>query len=133
VNQREIALAHVIKGVQLKYTLDGTDPDSSQHPLEYHAPFNIDSSCTLTVKAYKKGWGNSRVVQADFRKAGIPIMNTLLLSPPDPKYSLRADKILFDLDPGDARDFGTKWLGYQKNNAIVVADLGSEKKSASCR
>lgn len=117
-----ISLKHVIKGVELKYTLDGKEPDSSSSL--YTAPFWIDSSFKLTVKAFKKGWLPSKPVNSQYFKAGIPISKASLLTPPDPKYALHADKILIDLDAGDPGDFGTRALGYQKNDAIVVLDMG---------
>jgi len=117
-----ISLKHVIKGVELKYSLDGKEPDSSS--LLYSAPFFVDSSFKLTVKAFKKGWTASKSVNSQYFKAGIPIVKANLLTPPDPKYALNADKILIDLDAGDPGDFGTRALGYQKNDAVVVLDLG---------
>ena len=117
-----ISLKHVINGVELKYTLDGKEPDSSSSL--YKAPFWIDSSFKLAVKAFKKGWLPSKPVNSQYFKAGIPISKASLLTPPDPKYALHADKILIDLDAGDPGDFGTRALGYQKNDAIVVLDMG---------
>lgn len=117
-----ISLKHVINGVELKYTLDGKEPDSSSSL--YTAPFWIDSSFKLAVKAFKKGWLPSKPVNSQYFKAGIPISKASLLTPPDPKYALHADKILIDLDAGDPGDFGTRALGYQKNDAIVVLDMG---------
>ncbi len=117
-----ISLKHVIKDVELKYTLDGKEPDSSSSL--YRAPFWVDTSFKLTVKAFKKGWTASKPVSSQYFKAGIPIVTSTLLSPPDPKYALHGDKILIDLDAGDPGDFGTRALGYQKNDAVVVLDMG---------
>lgn len=121
-NRVNISLKHVIKGVELKYTLDGKEPDSSS--TLYQGPFWVDSSFKLTVKAFKKGWTASKPVSSQYFKAGIPIVSSTLLTPPDPKYALHADKILIDLDAGDPGDFGTRALGYQKNDAVVVLDMG---------
>ena len=121
-DKQHIALKHVIKDVSLHYTLDGTEPDSSSKL--YQKTITVDSSCKLTVKAYKKGWLPSKPVSSQYFKAGIPIVSSKLLTAPDPKYALNADKILIDLDAGDPGDFGTRALGYQKNDAVVVLDLG---------
>lgn len=117
-----IVLKHVINGVELRYTLNGKEPDSISSI--YNAPFFIDSSFKLTVRAFKKGWLPSKPVSSQYFKAGLPIVKSTLLTPPDPKYALHADKILIDLDAGDPGDFGTRALGYQKNDAIVVLDMG---------
>jgi len=68
----------------------------------------------VIVKAFKKGWMASKSVISQFYQAGIPIVSSHLLTAPDPKYALHADKILIDLDAGDPGDFGTRSLGYQK-------------------
>lgn len=117
-----ISLKHVIKDVELRYTLNGTEPDSTS--AIYRAAFLVDSSFKLTVKAFKKGWTACKPVSSQYYKAGIPIVTATLLTPPDPKYALHAEKILIDLDAGDPGDFGTRALGYQKNDAVVILDMG---------
>jgi hypothetical protein len=123
----KIELAHVIKGVELRYSTDGVDVDSCISPI-YKAPIVLHSNTTLQVKAFKKGWLSSEVVKASFLKAGLPIVNTTLLKPVDPKYNQQSEKILTDLDLGDKSDFGTKWQGYMNNDALVVFDLGTLQK-----
>ncbi len=117
-----ISLKHVIKDVELRYTLNGTEPDSSS--AIYRAAFWVDSSFKLTVKAFKKGWIASKSVNSQYFKAGLPVAKATILAVPDPKYALHADKILIDLDAGDPGDFGTRALGYQKNDAVVILDMG---------
>lgn len=126
-DSQKIELAHVIKGATIRYTMDGTEPDSSKSPV-YTGPLTIIKTTSVTVKAYKKGWLSSTVVKSSYIKAGIPILKTILQTPVDPKYNLLAEKVLADLDLGDPTDFSTKWLGYQKNNALVILDLGSLQK-----
>ncbi len=123
----KIILSHVIKGAELRYTLDGRDPDSIISPI-YKGPIPITSNTTLRVKAFKKGWISSEVVKASFLKAGLPVVNTTLLQPADAKYNLGGGKILADLDLGDQSDFSSKWLGFQKNKAAVVFDMGASIK-----
>lgn len=122
----KIEVAHVVKGVELRYSVHGEDPDSCVSPI-YHGPITITENTKLQVKAYKKGWTASEVVKADFLKAGIPVQKTILLSPADPKYSQQPEKALTDLDLGEAGDFGTKWLGYMNNDAGFIFDLGKSQ------
>jgi hypothetical protein len=102
-------------------------PDSSTS-LVYKTPISITKNTTLQVKAFKKGWQASEVVKASFLKAGLPISNTSLLQPADAKYNMGGGKILSDLDLGDQSDFSSKWLGFQKNKAAVLFDLGAPVK-----
>lgn len=121
-----IELAHVLKEVTIKYTTNGTEPDSS-NGIVYQTAIQIDSTTNLQFKAFKKGWLPSKISKAIFIKAGIPIEKTVLLTPADPKYNAQSDKVLTDLDLGDIGDFSSKNLGYQKNDAVIIFDLGSVK------
>jgi hypothetical protein len=79
------------------------------------------------VKAYKKGWLPSKVVRKNFIRAGFPFMSVSFLLPADQKYRENAENVLKDFDAGDPTDFSTKWLGFQKNDALVVLDAGEER------
>jgi hypothetical protein len=78
----------------------------------------------LQFKAFKKGWLPTKLSKASFIKAGIPIEKTYLITPADPKYNAQSEKVLTDLDLGDIGDFSSKTLGYQKNDAVFIFDLG---------
>ena len=43
-----------IKGIEIRYTLDGSEPDSSS--VIYREPFLIDQTTPLKAKSFKKGW-----------------------------------------------------------------------------
>ncbi len=126
-DNKTIELGHVLKDVAIKYTTNGTEPDSVNGVLYQH-PFVIDSTTNLQFKAFKKGWLPSKLVKASFIKAGMNIEKTILVTPADPKYNLQSEKVLTDLELGDIADFSSKCLGYQKNDAILIFDLGKSKK-----
>src|SRR5690606_14262846 len=50
-----VSLSHPITGVQLRYTLDGTNPDSSTAKI-YKEPILLNKDANLRVKAVKEGW-----------------------------------------------------------------------------
>lgn len=122
---QEVQVKHVIKGTTLRYTLDGKEPDSTS--LMYTKPLSLNSTTTLQVKAFKEGWLPSKIIRKTFIRAGFPFISTSLLLPADQKYGENATKVLQDFDAGDPGDFSTKWLGFQKNDALVVLDAGAEK------
>ena len=124
-DSQKIVLSHVIKGVALHYSLDGTEPDSSETSL-YTKPFTISNTITLLVKAYKPGWLPSLPTRKFYLKAGIPGITTTLLTPPDVQYPLKSANQLTDLNLADPEDINTNWLGYRKNDAIMVFDMGKK-------
>ena len=119
-----IQIKHVIKDVTIRYTLDGTDPDSSTS-LVYKKPIVLNNTTTLSVRAFKAGWKGSATVRNFYMKAGLPIAGYKLTTPPDAKYNMNAATVLTDLDLADYTDFSSKWLGYQNNEATVILDMGS--------
>lgn len=124
-SELKVPIRHVIAGVDLYYTLDGSIPDSTTK--KYIEPLVIQRSGTLKARAYKRGWLPSNVVSYSFLQAGYRISQTELLSPADEKYREHATTVLQDFDLADPTDFSTKWLGYQKNDAQIIFDLGEEK------
>jgi phage-related protein len=122
---QSLQVKHVIKGAALHYTLDGKEPDSAS--AVYTQPVSINATTSLQVKAYKKGWLPSKVVRKNFIRAGFPFMSVSFLLPADQKYRENAENVLKDFDAGDPTDFSTKWLGFQKNDALVVLDAGEER------
>src|SRR5258708_12303955 len=47
-----LQLKHFVPGVTIRYTLDGSDPDSAG--VAYNGPVQLNNRATLTPKAYKK-------------------------------------------------------------------------------
>ncbi|HRO46936.1 c-type cytochrome domain-containing protein [Agriterribacter sp.] len=112
-----IEIRHPFKGVDIRYTLDGTPPDSVSGLL-YTEPVAINESVTLIANAYKKGWYGSTPVQAAFIKQGFAPDSISFITKPDPKYSAETPGLLTDGALGDYANFSNgEWLGYQKNEA----------------
>jgi uncharacterized membrane protein len=62
-----VQLRHPIKGVQIRYTTDGTEPDSIHSPV-FDGNTVINKNTTVKAKAYKAGWYSSDVATFDFLK-----------------------------------------------------------------
>jgi uncharacterized membrane protein len=110
-----VEMKHPFRGVDIRYTLDGTAPDSLTSAL-YKGPVDISGSATLLARAFKKGWEGSPAARSLYIKRGLRPDSIELVSPPDPKYrgsgNLLSDRMLGELKVDDQQ-----WLGYQKNEA----------------
>jgi len=62
--QQAVSINCSTPGVTIRYTIDGTAPDT--HSTLYAAPLEIDSTSTVKAIAYKKGWNQSAVATADY-------------------------------------------------------------------
>ena len=114
---RFIKMKHPVKGAELRYTLDGTPPDSSKSAV-YKDSFAIQSDAKLVVRAFKKGWVGSGPANAMYFKRGFTPDSIELATPADPKYKPAA-KVLVDADLADLNFGNGKWLGYMNNPAVI--------------
>ncbi len=114
---RFIKMKHPVKGTEIRYTLDGSPPDSSKS-LVYKDSFAIQSDTKLVVRAFKKGWVGSSPTNAMFVKRGFKPDSIELATPADPKYKPSAN-VLSDADLADLNFGNGKWLGYMNNPAVI--------------
>ena len=112
-----LEVKHGIKGVEIRYTIDGSTPDSVNSPI-YKEPIFTDSSVVLKVKAYKTGWHSSATAERNFIRRGVTIDSIELISEPDKTINPKHTSILKDEAFGNPTIFRNgKWFGYLKNEA----------------
>jgi hypothetical protein len=113
-----VQLKHPVRGAEIRYTTDGSMPDSI-HSNVFRPGMQLDSSAVIRAKAYKAGWYGSDVVEFSFYKTTYKPDSIVLLTAPAPKYSANGGQTLVDMEKGDM-DYGNgKWLGYQ-NGAMEL-------------
>ena len=118
-----LELKHGIRGVEIRYTLDGSEPDSIKSAV-YKSPIAFDTSIKLKAKAYRQGWYSSAVAEAAFVRKGLEIDSIQLLSPPDSNYNPGKASVLYDEIIGNPVNFrSTKWYGYFKTEGSFLITL----------
>jgi hypothetical protein len=110
-----VTLKHQIAGTVIRYTLDGTEPDSAKS-LVYEKPIAITGNSTLKARAFRKGWYGSKQVEKVFFKAGYAVDSAQLLTPVDPGYKAKGAASLFDGKVGDTERVSGTWLGFNQND-----------------
>jgi hypothetical protein len=119
-----LKLKHYVKGVEMRYTVDGTEPDSILSPI-YKGDYLLNKGLTLKVKAFKVGWVSSEVVERTFFSAGIKIDSVSLVKPSeeDP-YKKFSASILIDTKKGEDKDFSNgKWIGFKDQPMEILISL----------
>ncbi len=107
-----LKLKHYVKGVSMRYTTDGTQPDSINSTV-YQDTVLINKQMTLRVKAFKPGWLSSDVVEKIFYKAGVVPDSVKLVNAPDQLYKADGALTLHDGKTGSINFRDGKWLGYR--------------------
>ncbi|SEW42454.1 FN3 associated domain-containing protein [Chitinophaga arvensicola] len=109
----QLQLKHPIKGVEIRYTTDGSAPDSLQSPV-FKDSLALNESTTIRAIASKKGWYASDPVQFNFYKSVYRPDSVVLITQPDGTYAGNGAKTLCDGQKGGLDQGNGKWLGYVK-------------------
>ena len=107
-----IQLKHQIPGTTIRYTLDGSEPDSVNSPV-YSKPVAINKNTKIKAKAYKAGWYGSKETGKYFFKSTYHIDSVRLITTPDPKYPAQRDATIANGIKSDNSQSSGKWLGYR--------------------
>lgn len=89
---QSVAISCNIANAQLRYTLDGTIPNSTS--TLYTNPLIISHSCQLMVRAYRENWITSDLVTANY-----VINHSLTFDLPSELFLLEEDSLRFNLLP----------------------------------
>lgn len=110
-----VVLKHPMPGVNIRYTLNGSDPDSINGET-YHEPIPLKATTRLKAVAYKDGWLKSDVLEKLCFTEGFKPATARLLSNPDPQYPGEGATSLMDGRKGNADLFKEpSWLGFRNN------------------
>lgn len=113
-----IAVKHYIKGAELRYTTDGSQPDSTASAL-YQTPIKLSQSTRITVRAFRKGWIGSEPVTRQFFRKGLVPDSVAYLTQPDSNYRKRGVARLFDGEKGGNSFGDAAWTGFRKNPMVL--------------
>lgn len=118
-----IELKHTLKNVEIHYTLDGKDPDSTTQTI-YTKPLAIDNYTRIKAMATKDGWRASGKVDYTFFKSSFVADTAILLTEPKPQYRGKGAKNLIDLKKGPNDNHGdAAWLGYQEKDFVSLIEF----------
>lgn len=115
-----VKIKHYIQGSVIRYTLDGTEPDSTKSPV-YDGKLTLSNDAVLKAKAFKPGWIGSDMMVKHFFKSTFHPDSVALMTPADKKYPGNGGKILIDLEKGEPGNFGDgKWVGFRENPMEIL-------------
>jgi len=119
VTSLDVVVKHFLKGTVVRYTTDGTDPDSLSSPI-YSKKLRFTKNTILKTKAFKPGWISSDIVQKTFYKSDIHPDTIYFVTNPDKKYPGSGAKTLTDYELGEQNFSNGKWLAYKDTTMKFV-------------
>jgi uncharacterized membrane protein len=114
-----LQLVNPIKGVGIRYTVDGTAPDSVKSPL-YKPGRLITQSTVIKARAFKPGWLSSDTVQFNIYKCRYTPDSVMFITRPDDKYKGDGAKTIIDKELGGTNFGNGKWLASQKDLEVMM-------------
>ena len=121
-----VDIQHPVKGVDVRFTLDGSEPDSIKSPLLEHKTV-INSNTTVRAKAYKNGWYGSDMVVFDYYKSAYQPDSGTLLAPLNRVHQAEGVKTFFDHKLGvigaNNPAWANNWAGVRDNDMAFVSEF----------
>lgn len=122
MSQTSVQLNHPRKDVIIRYTLDGTEPDSLISPV-FKDGLLITENVMIKAKAYKTGWKSSEVSNFAFYKSTFKPDHISLLSTADISYKGNGTQTLIDGQLADPDINNTNWQGFKEKDMLVILNF----------
>ncbi|GAB2777831.1 chitobiase/beta-hexosaminidase C-terminal domain-containing protein [Rhabdobacter roseus] len=122
-----LRLKHAIRGTVIRYTTDGSEPDSVSSPV-YKPGITIAKNTQLKARVFKEGWYGSDQAEYFFFQSALRPQRLQLITKPDPQYPAQGSATLMDSVKSEASYKSGQWLGYL--NEPMVLGLHFEKPTA---
>jgi len=105
---------HPVRGVSIRYTLDGSQPDSLNSAL-YTAPIPVGEDIVFTARAYKKGWTASDPLVLPLYRNRHKADSVVHVQGPRPDLNGGGPPALIDGRFGSLNIYNGFWIGYVDN------------------
>ncbi|MEO5889580.1 MAG: c-type cytochrome domain-containing protein, partial [Ferruginibacter sp.] len=119
-----IQLRHPIRGVEIRYTMDGREPDSLQSPV-FDNNTIISKNTKIKAKAFKAGWYSSDVAEFDFLKNTFIPDSVRLMYPLNSVHQAEGAHTFFDTRLGvfgaNNPAWANFWGGVRDNDMGLVS------------
>ncbi|MES1223794.1 MAG: FN3 associated domain-containing protein, partial [Bacteroidota bacterium] len=119
-----VQLHHPVRGVEIRYTTDGTEPDGIRSPIFDNTTI-ITKNTKIKAKAYKPGWYSSEVAEFDFLKNTFIPDSVQLLQPLHNVHQAEGAHTFFDRKLGvfgaNNPAWANYWAGVKDNDMVLVS------------
>lgn len=116
-----LQLKHYINGAEIRYTLDGSEPDSIKSAV-YNGKEIINDNVLIRARAYKPGWYSSDLLEANLYKSTIRPDSVILETSPDDSYKGKPE-LLTDLTKGELNFRDGNWMAWRGRNMELLLPL----------
>ncbi|WP_296698383.1 FN3 associated domain-containing protein [Algoriphagus sp.] len=123
----KLEITHPIKTVEIRYTTDGEEPDSTSSSI-YNEPIWINKTAEVKARAFAKDWKGSPSSSVLLFRSGNPPKELKLLTQPNPNYFGKGELTLIDQIKGKNNHTSGEWLGFQDEDPEVEITLADGQR-----
>ena len=109
-----LKIKHYIQGTTIRFTTDGSDPDSLKSPV-FTGKEMISSNTHIKAKAFKPGWHSSKIMEASIYKSTYTPDSIIYLTQADVNFKDEENKYLFNREKGESDYRFGNWVGFRNN------------------
>lgn len=121
-----ITLKHPLPGAQIRYTLDGSKPDSITGII-YTKPFSINGLTQINAVGTSKGWLTSNISSYTYFLKGHKVDSVNIINPPAEKFRANGAKALIDFNKGTPNNLNLNWIGFREQTMKVGFHMSEGK------
>ncbi len=122
VDTLQVSLLHQGNNVQLRYTLDGTEPTEAS--AVYQSPIILKHTALIKATASMDGWKTSMSSEKSFLRSAYKIASCEIDPKPNEKYKADGNNTIIDLQKASSQFGDGKWLGFSAQDISIAIDLG---------
>lgn len=125
-----LTLSHTIKGVEIRYTMDGTAIDSLASPI-FDGKVKIRNNTRIRARAFKSGWIGSDEVVFEYYKCAIKPDSVTVVLPLNRVHQANGPKSFFDRNLGtfnaNSPAWANFWTGVRNNDMELNLNFNTPK------
>jgi uncharacterized membrane protein len=114
-----LQLDNPIKGTDIRYTTDGSAPDSI-HAISYKPGVSFPQNTTIRARAFKQGWIGSDTIQFNIYKSTYTPDSVSFITYPDSRYKGDGPKTIINKEIGSGNFGDGKWLASQQDLQMLM-------------
>ena len=129
-----LQLFHPVKGVEIRYTTDGSEPDSIKS-FRFIGETILKESTVIKARAYKPGWLSSDAASLNLYRSAHKPDSIILLSRLNRVHPANGAQSFFDHQLGsfnaNSPAWANNWAGFLKNDMELLLEFRTPKMMSS--
>jgi uncharacterized membrane protein len=129
-----LQLYHPVKDVEIRFTTDGSEPDSITSSL-FKGETTLEESTVIKARAYKAGWLSSDVASLNVYRSGHKPDSVILLSRLNRVHPANGAQTFFDHQLGtfnaNSPAWANNWAGFINNDMELLLEFKTPRMISS--